>query len=899
MRILIALSLFFQVSYAQLLSTSGSQIVDDNNQEIILKGAGLGGWMLQEGYMMNSVGGADTQYEFKDNLTALIGAEETQIFYDNWLANFVTETDIETLANLGYNSVRLAMHYNLFTLPIQEEPVEGQNTWLSKGFEMVDDLLDWCEANQMYLILDLHAAPGGQGANSGISDYNPALPSLWESDFNKSKTVALWGQLADRYKDEPWIGGYDLLNEVNWPLGTYELRNLYIQITNAIRAVDTNHIIYIEGNGYANDFTGLTPPWDNNMVYSFHKYWSYNNEDSLDWVLGMRDQYNVPLWCGETGENSNTWYRDAFKLYEDNNIGWASWPYKRIETIVAPYSISSNSNYEAIINYWKGEGPAPSVNNAISGLSQLTTDLLISNTTFFKDVIDAQIRLPQDDALIPYADHQIPGVVYLSDYDLGINGVAYNDNDYVDYSIDTGSYEAWNKGWNYRNDGVDIQSNTDAFNSNGYHIGYINDGEWMKYTVNIATTGFYDLSIRYASPESGGKLKLFIDEVDISEPILMNSSGGWSNFVNGAYGGVFLASGTHVLKVKIIGDNEFNIGSIEFEEATESIPSFEPIGANILDDEKSIRLVLNHPITQGQTLNSDDFTIDIDGVSSTVESIQIDPSNDRTILFEMTDFLNFQQNITIDHTGAVINSIFDNYVLAEFTNFPVTNSLPERKLIPGKIEAEDFNTQLGLSIEPTSDIFGGDNIGQTHSGDYAEYLVYVDETGLYDFQIRYAASYQQGIAEFQMVNNESTQSLGWFPIPVTGGWQNWYTLTNEVQLTKGAYTLKMNVLQPGFNINWLKFTYSDQNLGLQDNIQFEGALKIYPNPVNDKLYINFESNPIDAIVLYDMNGREIYRRAYIESPSSVQLQLPAIESGLYFIRIESENRIFHKKLYKN
>ena len=118
MRILIALSLFFNLSYAQLLSTSGSQIVDDNNQEIILKGAGLGGWMLQEGYMMNSVGGADTQYEFKDNLTALIGAEETQIFYDNWLANFVTETDIETLANLGYNSVRLAMHYNLSLIHI-------------------------------------------------------------------------------------------------------------------------------------------------------------------------------------------------------------------------------------------------------------------------------------------------------------------------------------------------------------------------------------------------------------------------------------------------------------------------------------------------------------------------------------------------------------------------------------------------------------------------------------------------------------------------------------------------------------------------------------------------------------------------------------------------------------
>ena len=136
MRILLALSLFFQISYAQLLSTSGSQIVDDNNQEILLRGVGLGGWMLQEGYMMNSVGGADTQYEFKNNLTELIGAEETEIFYDNWLANFVTETDIEQLSNLGYNSVRLAMHYNLFTPPIEQEPVLGENTWLEKGFEI-------------------------------------------------------------------------------------------------------------------------------------------------------------------------------------------------------------------------------------------------------------------------------------------------------------------------------------------------------------------------------------------------------------------------------------------------------------------------------------------------------------------------------------------------------------------------------------------------------------------------------------------------------------------------------------------------------------------------------------------------------------------------------------------
>ena len=120
------------------------------------------------------------------------------------------------------------MHYDLFTLPIQDEPVSGENTWIDLGFSMVDNLLDWCESNNMYLILDLHAAPGGQGFGSDINDYDPNLPSLWESEENKNKTIALWGKLAERYSDEPWIGGYDLLNETHWDLAENELRNFYI-----------------------------------------------------------------------------------------------------------------------------------------------------------------------------------------------------------------------------------------------------------------------------------------------------------------------------------------------------------------------------------------------------------------------------------------------------------------------------------------------------------------------------------------------------------------------------------------------------------------------------------------------------------------------------------------------
>ena len=112
------------------------------------------------------------------------------------------------------------MHYNLFTLSIQEEPVLGQNTWLNKGFEMTDSLVSWCKQNNMYVVLDLHAAPGGQGGNTGISDYNPAYPSLWEDINNQHKTMSLWKKIAEHYVNEPAIAGYDFLNETNWNLGT-------------------------------------------------------------------------------------------------------------------------------------------------------------------------------------------------------------------------------------------------------------------------------------------------------------------------------------------------------------------------------------------------------------------------------------------------------------------------------------------------------------------------------------------------------------------------------------------------------------------------------------------------------------------------------------------------------
>lgn len=330
----VLLLIAFQVSFGQgFLRADGEKIVDANGQNIILRGLGLGGWMVQEGYMLQTSNFAGPQYKIKQKIEELIGEENTKEFYNAYLANGITKRDIDSLKFWGFNSVRLPMHYNLYTLPIEEEN-SGDVTWLEKGFELTDNLLEWCSSNQMYLILDLHAAPGGQGHDANISDYDPTKPSLWESEANQQKMITLWQKLADRYKDNPWIGGYDIINEPNWnfegenrngcdEMNNKPLRKLMVDVTKAIREVDKKHIIFIEGNCWGNNYNGIFPLWDDNLVVSFHKYWNYNDLESIQKMLDYRKEYNVPIWLGESGENSNVWFRDAIKLMESNNIGWA------------------------------------------------------------------------------------------------------------------------------------------------------------------------------------------------------------------------------------------------------------------------------------------------------------------------------------------------------------------------------------------------------------------------------------------------------------------------------------------------------------------------------------------------------------------------------------------------
>lgn len=877
------------LSGQNMLSTSGKAIVNESGDTILLRGMGLGGWMLQEGYMLQTAGFANAQYQIREKIEELIGEEDTDLFYEAWLQNHVRKIDIDSLKAWGFNSVRLPMHYNLFTLPIQEEPVAGENTWLTKGFEMTDSLISWCAQNEMYVILDLHAAPGGQGYDQGISDYNPDLPSLWQSQANQDKTVALWRNLAERYADEQWVAGYDLLNETNWDMtNNAPLRALYNDIIDNIREVDNNHIVFIEGNWFANDFTGLTPPWDEKMVYAPHKYWSFNNTESIQWVLDLREQYNVPLYFGESGENSNTWFRDAIKLMEDEGIGWAWWPMKKIESISGPLSIEKTPEYQVLLNYWNNGGNPPDPGFAKATLMELTENLKLENCYYQKDVVDAMIRQVQSDEAIPYNTQPIPGVVYATDFDMGKVGVAYFDTDLANYHVSSGNYTAWNKGWAYRNDGIDIEKCTDNVNTNGFNVGWNEPGEWMQYDIEVSENAVYDIHLRLASGGFDGQFQFSADGGDITNNRYVPHTGGYQNWQTVIVPDVILTTGDSKLRFHSKG-RDYNVSSFEFI-ATGSLNSLETAFVSAYTiDENTVQLNLNKPLNSPIPQIPEEFQIFVNTIEASISTITQDSENPRILLLEVDFEFEHGQTIRMNYNGNQITAI-DETVLSAFFQKEVENRIPVIHQIPGKIEAEDFAFQVGIELENTYDVGGGKNVGFLDVGDYLDYNIDVIQAGIYTVDYRTASLDGFGGIKLQLIDESGgatlLQTVNFEP---TGDWQSWATTSSTaLLLPEGRHKLRVEIFQPSFNLNWIQFN----QITSSENVENVEHFSVFPNPGRGLFKINLKLKKSQTITVDIVNqlGQQVFHKtAETASDFYEQIDLQQFPDGQYFLTIRTSN----------
>lgn len=548
------LILFLTQTSDAFLKTQGQQIVNANGVPVMLRGYGLGGWLVPEGYMLK-IPGYGSPTSIRTMIENLIGPQNTEQFYAQYEANYVTAADVEQIAQWGFNSIRLPFHYKVFY-------DTGSGTFREEGFALLDTLLNWCEQNNLYLVLDMHCAPGGQNKDN-ISDSDGIEARLWtEPSTYQPITIAIWKEIATRYVNDTRIGGYDLLNEPVLPDGysNQVLRDFYVSLTDTIRQVDNNHIIFIEGNWYATNFDLLTPPWDGNMVYSFHKYWNETNVGTIQYLLNIRSQHNVPLWLGETGENSNPWFYETVQLMEQNNIGWNWWAHKKLATITSPLSAIIPDDYQTVLDYWNGQGGQPSVAFATSALLQMAEALKIENCEYRSGVIKALKDNDFGTQAKPFINLNVPGVINAVHYDYGTNGIGYVDSDYKNTAGPGGA--TWNNGWQYRNDGVDIERSQDA-QGYEYNVGWTEGGEKLTYTVNIQANGFYSMFARVASQGGGGKFALLQDGQAVTGVIDVASTGGWQNWSTVQADNIQLSAGTHQLSIFIIQAG-FNLNRLTF-----------------------------------------------------------------------------------------------------------------------------------------------------------------------------------------------------------------------------------------------------------------------------------------------------------------------------------------------
>jgi Endoglucanase len=330
------------------LSVDGDRLRDGAGRDVVLAGVGLGGWMNMENFI---TGYPATESQQRQALRRALGDEGYERFFTRFLHDFFDEADARHLAALGVNCVRVPFNYRHFeddALPFVLKP---------EGFALLDRVVGLCSDQGIYTILDLHAVPGSQNQN-WHSD-NPTHRALfWEHPHFQDRVVHLWEVLADHYRDNPWVAGYNPVNEPADPSGEV-IGPFYKRLESAIRAIDARHVLFLDGNRYSTDFSMFDVVFPNS-VFTAHDYalpgiapegvypgetrGEHFDRDVLEQTFLRRTEFmrrtGTPIWIGEfgpiyTGEADRDsqryqMLRDQLDIYRSHGASWSLWTYKDI-----------------------------------------------------------------------------------------------------------------------------------------------------------------------------------------------------------------------------------------------------------------------------------------------------------------------------------------------------------------------------------------------------------------------------------------------------------------------------------------------------------------------------------------------------------------------------------------
>lgn len=278
-----------------------------------------------------------SEQELWRSVAGRFGWRESQRLRETYRERWITEDDLARIAALGLSFVRLPFWYDW----LESDDAAGAR-FRPEGWARLHQILEWARAHRLYVLLDMHGAPGGQNneTHSGTSDGN----RLWFDERCSAKTARLWQAIASYVADDPHVVGFDLLNE---PLSIYDAgrhQAVLSQIYQAIRAVDGRHIVMNE-DGYLPLFLVPSPVemgWEN-FMFSIHFYGGGTSADQrvaelAQKLAGLADvwdrRFRCPLLLGEfstydPGAESIEAMRRSFALLDSHGIHWSPWTYKQ------------------------------------------------------------------------------------------------------------------------------------------------------------------------------------------------------------------------------------------------------------------------------------------------------------------------------------------------------------------------------------------------------------------------------------------------------------------------------------------------------------------------------------------------------------------------------------------
>ena len=338
-------------NHQSYIKVEGQNLIAPDGNKFFIQGINLGNWLNPEGYMFGFKKTSSARL-INQAFCEMVGPDFTNQFWKQFKDNYITRDDIRYIRKTGMNTIRMPFHYKLFT----DEDYMGLSA-NQDGFQRLDSLVSWCRESEIYLILDMHDAPGGQTGDN--IDDSFGYPWLMTSEDSQKQFTDIWKKIAEHYQNEPVILGYDLLNE---PIATYfpdekeklnaALEPLYKRAVAAIREVDKNHIILLGGAQWNGNFRVFhDSKFDDKLMYTCHRYWCDTLQTNIQDFVSFRDSVNLPIYMGETGENTDQWIGAWTRLMERNNIGWTYWPFKKMDSPRGVMSITPPENWDKVIEF--------------------------------------------------------------------------------------------------------------------------------------------------------------------------------------------------------------------------------------------------------------------------------------------------------------------------------------------------------------------------------------------------------------------------------------------------------------------------------------------------------------------------------------------------------------------